>query len=235
MHIAARAVVSLLACVLVLSVSGCGLSSTPRAGSSGDSSAEVLQPPQTIWHAAQWSLKATKSARIHGTMVSSGTEVEIDVAGNRDGSNMKMVKSRDGWTAEILVVGDSEYIKGDAAYWLAAGVGEATIERIGTKYLKQARTTTGILTVGQLVFMDDIDFLNASTVTKSELSGTPVYVLTKRASDAESTAWVTVEEWPRVLRYRLTSAGGLVSDLTFSQWNAVPLFSAPHDEQVAAI
>ncbi len=235
--------VSVLALVLALGMSGCSVAQQAVSVATAAASSVAAQTgpnAEALWEKAKASMAAATSARLKGTATEAGTTATIDLAGTRDGSNSKVVVSQSGWTAEILTVGDSQYVKGDAAYWKVAGLTDAVITKLGSKYVRMPKDATNSFTLGSM--FDELQTANFNIVDKVnlkaekvDLAGVSAYLLSQRVStDDDFKAWISADDSSNLLRLSVTGGTSPV-DLTFSEWNAVPVVAAPAAADVIAV
>lgn len=222
-----------VAMAMAFSLGGCG-----AAQKAATPSETPLPSADTLWTAAKASMTAAKSVHIKGTVLVSGTESTIDIAGVRDGSNSKLLIGQSGSNAEIIAIANDMYIKADASYWKLAGVGDNAIAVIGSKYVKTAKTSTNDMKIDTLLSelqqtnMNLLDKLNLK-VEKTDVAGVPAYLVTQRVAttNEDDKFWITADDKSNLLK--LTTTGGTdPCDLTFSEWDSVASFTAPAQDQV---
>jgi hypothetical protein len=185
-------------------------------------------------------MAAATSAHVKGTSTTGSLQVAVEISGNRAGTNSKMMtNTASGGLGEVLTIGDSQFVKGDAAFWKQAGVSEAVIAKIGTKYVKTPTSTdNGAITVGDALdsmagaSFNLVDIVNLK-VDKVDLNGTVAYLISERvASSDQFKMWVSADGASNLLK--LQAGGTSPVDLNFSEWNAVAPFTAPPAEQIIA-
>ena len=238
-----RAIVPMLALGLALSVSGCSLASKAVSAATAAASSVAAQADvpaaQDLWNSVKASMAAANSGHVKGTGTSGSSTVTIDIAGTRDGTNSKMVRTLEGASGQVLTVGATQYVQGNAEFWKQAGVSDAVIATVGTKYVKTATSKdNGAISIGDALdsmataSFSLVDMLNLK-VEKTEVNGTAEYYVSERIPSTDQfTMWVSADGAANLLRLR--TAGTSPVDLTFSEWNAVAPFTAPPADQVFA-
>ena len=242
MKVSVRVVASVLAAVAAVGMAGCGGAKAGVAGSepstAAASSTQPIPGAEELWTAAQASMKAATSVRIKGTATNKGVTIPVEMAGTRDGSNAKVVVSQNDWTAELIMISGTTYVKGNAAYWTMAGVPAARVQAIGTKYVRTTAMDTSKMDVGAM--MDELATINFNLVDKlnikveqADLAGVPAYVMSQRVSTSQGDlkAWVSAEGKANLLKL-IVVGGENPTDLDFSDWNAVAPFTAPPADQI---
>lgn len=184
-------------------------------------------------------MAAATSAHVKGTVTTGSSSVQVEIIGNRDGSNSKMTSTAGGGAGEVLTIGGSQFVKGDAAFWKSAGVTDAVVAKIGAKYVKTATSKdNGAISVGDTLdsmataSFNLVDIVNLK-VDKVDLSGTAAYLISERVVSTEQVKmWVSADGASNLLK--VSAAGTSPVDLNFSEWNAVAPFTAPAADQVIA-
>lgn len=218
----------------LLALSGCG---------SGHPSGTATQGPQAaeLYAAARHSAMAASSAHVTGASTSGGVTSTLDLSGNRDGTNQRVLlgSPKDG-SVEIRVVDGTTYLKGDRTYWTAqadartaAAVSGRFVRLPGDQARARGTTLASILTT---VFPEDqlsaTDVLN-STVARRTVDGRPAYVLTQRVGGDGARMSVSTDARHDLLRVDGTSKKP--GTLHFSGWNTVPEVTAPAADQIATL
>ena len=196
----------------------------------GPSATEVYQQMRT-------SAAAVKSVHIKGSFIDNGKKLQIDVAGDRAGTNSRVIANDGTDTVEILTVNGSYYFKADAAFWTKNG-GAAVAKLTAGKYVKvPAASATGMgnLKIGTL--LDQIFATNMSAVQnlttnvdKTEVAGVPAYLLTDKIGSSGGKIYTTADGRARLLRLE-----GPKGSVNFTQWDAVPPMSPPSADQIANV
>jgi hypothetical protein len=164
----------------------------------------------------------------------------IDIAGTRDGTNSRMVRTLGGAKGQVLTVGESQYVQGNAAFWTLASMPSDVIARVGEKYVKTATSKdNAAVSVGEALdsvataSFAGIDMLNLK-VEKTDFGGTPAYLVSERIPSPDRfTMWVSADSARHLLRLRTSGASPV--DLSFTEWNAVAPITAPPAAQIVKI
>lgn len=206
--------------------------STTSAATTGNSAPELLEQLRK-------SSAAAKSVRVKGTINNSSTtkavKLQINIAGDRAGKNMRAIVNDGTGEIEILTTGGQTYLKADTAYWTKNG--SAAIAKLAAgKYIKippESAAGIGGLTVGTL--LDQILAKDMSTATKlntkvakTTVNGVPAYAMTTKTDNTK--IYVSADGQARLLRVEAAKDQGTVD---FAEWNAVaPVSAPPADQQV---
>ena len=196
----------------------------------GPSAAEVYQQMRT-------SAAAAKSVHIKGSFIDNGKKLQLDIAGDRAGTNSKVIANDGTDTVEVLTVNGSYYFKADAAFWNKNG-GAAVAKLTAGKYVKvpaAAATGMGNLKVGSLldqIFATNISAVQNLTtnVDKTEVAGVPAYLLTDKIGSNGGKIYTTADGRARLLRLE-----GPKGSMNFTQWDAVSPMSPPTADQIANV
>ncbi len=121
-----KAGIAALGALLALNLSACG---------SGDNLAS--KSPADIVKTVTAAMKSLKSVHLSGSISSGGQEQQIDMGADTAG-NCSGTMGIGGGTAHVLSVGGASYLKGDAAFWHAAGgsSGDQALALLGSKWAK---------------------------------------------------------------------------------------------------
>jgi predicted heme/steroid binding protein len=188
---------------------------------------------KALYEQMRRSVAAAKSVRIKGTVNSNGSKLTIDVAGDRDGKNARALVNDGTGQAELLTVGGDVYVRADAAYWTKNG--SAALAKVAAgKYVKIPAGTglTDTLKVSKLLdgIFTDLPLAGAlQQVERTDLGGTPAYLLTDRIGAGGGKIYVSADGKAYLLR--IVSTKGNPGVLEFTEWNSVPPFSAPPASQ----
>jgi len=232
-----------LAAAVAIALSACASTTTDKAKPSGSSSAAsaatTAPSAATVYQQMRTSGAAAKSVHIKGAFTDKGQKLQIDIAGDRAGKNMKALVDDGNGQVEILAAAGDVYIKGDAAYWTKNG--SAAIAKVAAgKYVKVpagSAASLDDLKVGTLLDqivasdMSTADKLNTNVQTTS-VDGVRAYLLTTKVG-GDAKIFVSADGKARLLRVEgpKTQPGTLV----FTQWDAVAPVSAPSADQLATI
>ena len=110
-------------------------SSSPSAAAGGELAA---LPPEQILAKAKTAIESADSVRLKGGGSSGSDTFEVDMRYGADDKAYGTVSSS-GQTIELRRIGQTVYLKADAAFWQATGGGEAA-KLLGGKFLKAPLT-----------------------------------------------------------------------------------------------
>lgn len=211
----------------------------PSSSSSATSAATTDSSAAALLEQLRKSSAAAKSVWVKGTINNASTakavKLQINIAGDRAGKNMRAIVNDGTGEIEILTAGGQTYLKADTAYWTKNGT--AVIAKLAAgKYIKvppESAAGIGALTVGTL--LDQIFAKDMSTATKlntrvakTTVSGVPAYVMTTKSDNTK--IYVSADGQARLLRVEAAKNQGTVD---FAEWNAVaPVSAPPADQQV---
>ena len=172
--------------------------------------------------------------------------MKVDVAGQTNGTGLRLTMSHDGGTSTMMVIADSVYFRADKTFLDSTGTvsyddssGQTTSSpsRL-VKYADQwistpvanttnthfKRTLKQLLdeTISTKVWSDDK--VAAATVTPIVDEGVPAYRIT-----AGKSSIVVAADDAATLRSVVTANPYEVQTLRFSNWNSVPALTAPAD------
>jgi hypothetical protein len=176
------------AAVAAALVSGCGSSSNTSGSGSPDTGNGNPAPvdngvaalaPTEILAKAQAALPKVSSVHVTGQGQEEGQQFQLDLKiKNHEGATGSLTIPAGGpsgsgsFKIDLIVLGQTAYIKGDKTFWTAIGGGDATIaNKVGGKWVK---TTTQNNKVKDLLTLADLNELSSSllkpegTVTKGE-------------------------------------------------------------------
>ena len=196
----------------------------------GPSAAGLYQQMRT-------SAAAAKSVHIKGAFTQNGQKLQIDVAGDRAGTNSRVTVDDGNGAVEILTVNGRFYLKADAAYWTKNASAAAAKLAAGKYVVVPAGSAAGTdsLQVGTLLDqilakdMSAVQKLNTN-VDKTQVSGVPAFLITDKIGSNGSKIYVSADGRGRLLRMESPTDQGL---LDFTQWDAVaPVGPPPGDQMV---
>lgn len=228
-----------LAAAVALGLSACASTTTDKAKPSATSAATTAPSAATVYQQMRTSGAAAKSVHIKGAFTDKGQKLQIDIAGDRAGKNMRALVNDGNGQVEILAAAGNVYIKGDAAYWTKNG--SAAIAKVAAgKYVKVpagSAASLDDLKVGTLLDqivasdMSTADKLNTNVQT-TNVDGVRAYLMTAKVG-GDAKIFVSADGKARLLRVEgpKTQPGTLV----FTQWDAVAPVSAPSADQLATI
>lgn len=181
---------------------------------------------------------ALTSAHIVGDVKMGTGEMRLDIAGQTDGSNQKLVLTHpDFGTIELLTVASKMYMKADTKFWESQAPGMGALFT-GKYVLVPASKTGGMSDIKIEGLMKQVYegpsamSMSAKTtpVGETEVSGTKAYVITEGPGEAEMI--VTADGQANLIEWRGTpKEPGMIR---FSELDSVSPFSAPSDSEVVA-
>jgi hypothetical protein len=235
-----------LAIAAALGLSAC-TSTTPASKAKPSSAATDSSTSATgnsapaLFKQLQRSGATAKSVRIKGSITNGATAaaaavtVKIDIAGDLAGKNNIALVDDGTGVMELLTVGGKTYIKADTAYWTKNGTAAIAKVAAGKYILVPAASAANMSdsTVGKLltqIYASAAGQLSTKVVT-TEVNGVPAYLLATKANDSK--LYVSADGQARLLR--VEGSKGQLSAWDFTEWNAVPLASAPAADQLTTL
>jgi hypothetical protein len=196
---------------------------TTEAGGEDNGVAELSG--EEILAKARESAKGATAVHVAGVM----EEVELDISLVKgEGATGRITQNGAG--AEIIVVGDEIFLKGDRAFYESLG-GESVVRLLGDKWLKVPAGGDGFESFEQITDMetllDEALRPEGGTVEKGEQSdvdGTPAIGLT--SGERRGTLYVATEGEPFPLKI---VGEGDRGEITFDGWNEPAELEAPTD------
>lgn len=159
-------------------------------------------------------VRATKDApslhvKLDGTV--DGTRVRWDMSSDREGHCAGTVGMGDEGTVRLVKVGDTAYMKYDAAFWASQGAdGAAAAEAIGDRWTRTAASGEGAEDLVQACDKDGLlsGFTTGPSVAKkgevTTLDGKRVVTLTERDGEESATLYIAAEGEPYILKIDVT-------------------------------
>lgn len=204
-----------------------GVSPTTATTSADDGNLTALQ----VFTKAVDRAKAATSFRVTGSVPGGTEQVAVDIAGRVDGTNLDVTMTFPSkGVMELLTVGGRSYLKVDqkAASYLGAK-NPATVAGKWIAAPPVLTTSFAEVNLSKVIsLMGTINRFDPAVEKVSCASGT-CYRLTSSGEDPGS-ALIAADG--TFLVQRVQGTGSNASDLAFSQWNAVPVFSAPKPSEV---
>ena len=190
-----------------------------------------------VYRDARTAALSAESGHAVGTVTSDSTQLRIDVEGQANGSNQKvLITTPKRGVAEVLTVGTDYWMGGDEAHWAdVTGQPEAATALVG-KYApvtKGDATELGAFTLRSILTdafaQPDLAVLESDTgaATETEVDGQPAYVL---GAEGGARLWVAADGSSALLRY--VGPKGAPADLTFSDWGRATTFIQPPPDRV---
>lgn len=232
-----------LALIAAVSLSLSACTSTTAAGdattsrpSAAASVATTAPAAATVYQMMRKSGAAATSVHVQGAYTDMGQKLQLDVAGDRAGTKMRLLVNFGNGAIEILKVNGDFYLKADAAYWTKLDGSAAIAKLAAGMYVKVAAGSAagmGGFTVGTLlnqVFAQDIstaDNLNTQVQT-ADVDGVRAYLLTAKVG-GDARIYVSADGQARLLRTESTKNG----ILDFTEWDSVAPTAPPPADQLA--
>jgi len=230
----------LAAVALTLSACTPGTAAGRAAASSSSAPTSVATTPPTaaaVYQQMRKSGAAATSVHVKGDYTDDGQPLQLDVAGDRAGTTMRLLVNFGSGPIDILKVNDDFYLKADATFWTR--LDSAVVAKVAAgKYVKvPAGSAAGMgdFRVGTLldrVFAEDlssVDKLNTAVQT-TRLDGVPAYLMTTKVG-GDAKIYVSADGQARLLRTESAKSG----ILSFTQWDSVAPTSAPPADQSATV
>ncbi|HYM46448.1 MAG TPA: hypothetical protein VES65_09885 [Solirubrobacteraceae bacterium] len=215
---AASPLALLLTLVLAAALAGCG-------GSSGNGVAS--KSPTEILAAAKAAAESATAVHVAGTLSSGGSPITLnmDLAA---GSGGRGQLSESSLAFELIVVGDTVYIKGSPAFYSHFG-GAAAAQLFQGKWLKAPASTGELATLASLTNLGKIfDQALASSGTLAKGATTTVdgqQVVELRDTTKNGSLYVATTGKPYPVE--IVKRGSESGKITFSRWNQPVTLTAP--------
>lgn len=207
----------LLPALIALAIAGCGSSSSSGSGIASKSASEILA-------ASKEAADSASSVHVTGRLSGNGTQIALNlsIAAGRGGRGQI---SESNLSLELIVIGDTIYIKGSPAFYKHFG-GAAAAQLFQGKWLKtpvsggELGTFAALTNFRQLL---DQTLTSHGTLAKggaSTVAGQPVIELSDTSRDGSLFIATTGKPYP----VQLVKHGSEAGHITFSEWNRpVPL------------
>jgi hypothetical protein len=230
-----------LVAAVALSLSACtsttAAGSAPTSSSSGATSVATSAPKAaTVYQLMRKNGASAKSVHVKGAFTDQGQKLQLDVAGDRAGTKMRLLVDFGNGAIEILKVNGGFYLKADAGYWTRLDGSAAIAKLAAGRYVKvPAGSAAGMgdFTVGALlqqVFEEDIPTaVNLNTeVQTTDVDGVPAFLMTTKVS-GDARVYVSADGRGRLLRVESAKSG----TLDFTEWDSVAPTRPPPANQLA--
>ena len=190
-----------------------------------------------VYRDARTAALSAESGHAVGTATSDGTRLRIDVEGQANGSNQKvLITTPKRGVAEVLTVGTDYWMGGDEAHWADVTGKPKAAEALVGKYAPVTQgdaTELGAFTLRSILTdafaQPDLALLESDTgaATETEVDGQPAYVL---GAEGGARLWVAADGSNALLRY--VGPKSAPADLTFSGWGRATRFTEPPPDRV---
>lgn len=193
------------------------------AGSSESNGIEEKSADEILAEATA-AAKGASAVHVAGQM----EEIELDISLVKGEGATGRITQGEG-TAEIIVVGDEIYLKGDDAFYQSIG-GDAVVRALGDRWLKIPAGGDGFESFEQITDMEaliDAALRPEGSIEKGEVEdvdGTPAIGLT--SSERRGTLFVATKGEP--LPLKIVGEGDR-GEVTFDGWNEPVELEAPTD------
>lgn len=219
-----RRTIVLLALALLaltaLAIAGCGSSSSSGNGVSSKSASEILA-------ASKAAADSASSVHVIGTLTSNGTPITLNLS-LVSGHGGRGQISQGNLSFNLIVVGDTIYIKGSPAFYSHFG-GTAAAQLFQGKWLKapvsggELGSLAALTNFGQLL---DQSLASHGTLAKgstSTVAGTPVIELRDTSHNGSLFVATTGKPYP----IQIVKHGSETGHITFTDWNQPVSLSPP--------
>jgi hypothetical protein len=215
-----RGAILLLLALLVLAIAGCGSSSSSGNGVASKSASEILA-------ASKAAADSASSVHVTGNLESNGTPITLDLS-LASGHGGRGQISQGNLSFNLIVVGDTIYLKGSPAFYSHFG-GSAAAQLFQGKWLK-APASGGEL--GSLAGLTNFTQLLSQTLAShgtlvkgptSTVAGTPVVELHDTSNNGSLFVATTGKPYP----IQIVKHGSETGHVTFTDWNQPVSLSAP--------
>ncbi|MGW7271362.1 hypothetical protein ACWGH5_12640 [Streptomyces sp. NPDC054864] len=169
--------------------------------------------------------KDAGSFRVSGEGKQDAETVEVDFSVAKSGDCKGKVGGGAAGTAELLVSGDTQYMKGDEAYWKKAMGGSGKAAALKDKWVKTPNGETGGVCDPDAMFQSK-DLKDMKREKDSEVDGEKAAVLTKSKSGKKTTFYVAAEGKPYFLKV-VTSGKEDPGTMNFSDYGKPVAVKAP--------
>ncbi|HEV3318461.1 MAG TPA: hypothetical protein VG053_01855 [Solirubrobacteraceae bacterium] len=201
-------------------IAGCGSSSSSGNGVSSKSATDILA-------ASKAAADSASSVHVAGTLASNGTPITLNLS-LASGHGGRGQISQGNLSFNLIVVGDTIYIKGSPAFYSHFG-GSAAAQLFQGKWLKapvsggELGSLAALTNFGQLL---DQSLASHGTLAKgptSTVAGTPVIELRDTSHNGSLFVATTGNPYP----IQIVKHGSETGHITFTDWNQPVSLSAP--------
>lgn len=207
--------------LVVVAIAGCG------GGSSSSGNGVTSKAPAEILAASKAAADSASSVHVAGSLSSGGTPIalNLDLASGHGGRGQI---SESGLSFELIVVGNTIYIKGSPAFYSHFG-GGAAAQLFKGKWLKspisggELASLAALTNFGRLL---DQTLASHGTLVKgatTTVAGQPVVELRDTTRDGSLFVATTGSPYP----IEIVKRGSETGHITFTRWNQAVSLSAP--------
>ncbi|HEY2536626.1 MAG TPA: hypothetical protein VGI24_06560 [Solirubrobacteraceae bacterium] len=210
----------LVLALVLLAIGGCGSSSSSGNGVASKSPSEILAASKTAADSAS-------SVHVSGSLKNNGTPITLNLS-LVSGHGGRGQISQGSLSFNLIVVGDTIYLKGSPAFYSHFG-GSAAAQLFQGKWLK-APASGGEL--GSLATLTNFTQLLAQTLAShgtlvkgstSTVAGTPVIELRDTSNNGSLFVATTGKPYP----IQIVKHGSETGHITFTDWDKPVSLSAP--------
>jgi hypothetical protein len=209
-----------LALLALFAISGCG-------GGSGSGNGVASKSPDAILAATSTAAHSAGSVHVSGSLVSGGSPItlDLDLAAGRGGRGQL---SESGLSFELIVIGDTVYIKGSDSFYRHFG-GSATAQLFHGKWLRSSATSGELASLASLTNLGkllDQTLTSHATLVKgatSTVAGQQAIELRDTANSGSLYIATTGPPYP----IEIVKHGAESGSVTFTHWNEHVPLSAP--------
>ncbi|MEU6677557.1 hypothetical protein [Streptomyces sp. NPDC046853] len=175
--------------------------------------------------------KGAGSFKVTGEGKQEGKPIKVDFSVAKSGDCEGKMDGGAGGTAEFLVSGETQYMKGDAAYWKnAMGGSGGQTSRFEDKWVKTPNSQgTGVCDADAMFQSKDLKKLKRED--DADVDGKKAAVLTKSESGKKTTFYVAAEGKPYFLKV-VTEDKSDPGTMYFSDYGKSVAIKAPAPDEV---
>ncbi|GAA3111967.1 hypothetical protein ACFQ0X_16070 [Streptomyces rectiviolaceus] len=174
--------------------------------------------------------KDAGSFKVTGEGKQEGKPLQVDFSVAKSGDCEGKMDGGTGGTAEFLVSGDTQYMKGDAAYWKNAMGGGGQTSRFEDKWVKSPKGKGNGVCDADAMFQSK-ELKKLKREKDSEVDGKKAAVLTKDETGKKTTFYVAAEGKPYFLKV-VTTGKEDPSTMNFSDYGKSVAIKAPAPNEV---
>lgn len=206
-----------------------GLPALAGCGGSGSSSGNGVasKSANAIVNASKTAADKASSVHVSGSLVTGGAHVKLDLS-LASGKGATGSLSENGMSFKLVMVGNTAYISGSAAFYRQLG-GAAAAQLLAGKWLKAPANTGEFAQLGQLASMSKlIDAVLSShgKLTKgatTTIGGQSAIAVTDASKSGTLYVATTGEPYP----LQISKTGSEGGKITFDRWNQPISIKAP--------
>ncbi|GGV44144.1 lipoprotein [Streptomyces longisporoflavus] len=174
--------------------------------------------------------KDAGSFKVTGEGKQEGKPIKVDFSVAKSGDCEGKMDGGAGGTAEFLVSGETQYMKGDAAYWKNALGGGGQTSRFEDKWVKTPNSQNAGVCDADAMFQTK-DLKKLKREDDADVNGKKTAVLTKSESGKKTTFYVAAEGKPYFLKV-VTADKADPGTMYFSDYGKSVAVKAPAPDEV---